>query len=218
MDLRRWVFDFNHTCSDDRVLEEIIKTQVDRGIQRRDPKEIEEVFKRFADGETENQHIPVSKLRDALLALDIMLPKKASEKEFLDKLDTNGNGKLELNEFVEAILASCTPLEEWAKGWHLAQLLADCIPRLDDSDGQGKDNLRVLKGLNDAHLEQVVKGFAYGLEKMLKDERMRLQDAFKQMDESVEKKQPNMKFEVVPEMKCGTIEDFHNGLAARIGD
>ena len=204
--------------ADERVLEEIIRTQIDRGIQRRNDTEIAIIFDRFAEGENEGKHIPAHQLRDALQALDIMLPGDASEQEFLEKLDTNKNGRLDLHEFKAAILASSTPLEEWAKGWPLAQLLADSIPRLDDADGKGKDNLTALISLKDEHLKLVASGFAYGLEKMLKEERDRLREAFKIMEEAQENKMAG-KFEVqdVSEMKCGKIEHFHDGLAARIG-
>eukprot|EP00291_Cryptomonas_curvata_P009532 CAMPEP_0172202078 /NCGR_PEP_ID=MMETSP1050-20130122/30413_1 /TAXON_ID=233186 /ORGANISM="Cryptomonas curvata, Strain CCAP979/52" /LENGTH=1356 /DNA_ID=CAMNT_0012879911 /DNA_START=122 /DNA_END=4192 /DNA_ORIENTATION=+ len=200
--------------TDEKVLEEIIKAQVDRGIQRRDPQEIKKVFEEFAINEKGNQHIPVSKLRDALHALDIVVPGSADENKFLDKLDTDKSGKLELNEFQEAILASCTPLEEWVKSWPLAQLLADSIPRFDDDHGHSEDNLTILGLLDDKQLELVVRGFSYGLAKMLLNERDKLRDAVK-MEESVEYKQAE-KFEV-SEMKCGRIEKFYDGLAARIG-
>ena len=75
--------------ADERVLEEIIRTQIDRGIQRRNDTEIAIIFDRFAEGENEKRHIPAHQLRNALQALDIMLPGAASEQEFVDKLDTN---------------------------------------------------------------------------------------------------------------------------------
>jgi hypothetical protein len=199
--------------TDEKVLEEMIKAQVDRGIQRRDPQEIKKVFETFAIDEQKNRHIPVSKLSDALRALDIMVPGGTNEHEFLIQLDTNKNGKLELNEFQEAILASCTPLEEWAKSWPLAQLLADCIPRYDDS-GQSEDNITILRRLDDKLLKLVVNGFAHGLEKMLMNERDNLLKALK-VEESIENKKAE-KFEV-PEMKCGNIGNFHDGLTGRIG-
>ena len=201
--------------ADERVLEEIIRAQVDRGIQRRDPQEIKKVFEEFAIDENSNRHIPVCRLRDALHALDIMVPGSEDEHEFLRKLDTDKNGKLELNEFQDAILASCTPLEEWAKSWPLAQLLADSIPRCDNDRGHSDDNLTVLGSLNDEQLKLIVRGFAYGLEKMLLMERDKLRRALSTMEESSENRMAE-KFEV-PEMKCGNIEDFFCGLAARIG-
>ena len=120
-----------------------------------------------------------------------------------------------MNEFQDAILASCTPLEEWAKSWPLAQLLADSIPRLDNDRGHSDDNLTVLGSLNDEQLKLIVRGFAYGLEKMLLMERDKLRRALSTMEESSENRMAE-KFEV-PEMKCGNIEDFFCGLAARIG-
>jgi hypothetical protein len=144
-----------------------------------------------------------------------MIPGSADENEFLNMLDTDKNGKLELKEFQEAILASCTPLEEWAKSWPLAQLLADSIPRLDDAHGHSDDNLKILGRLDDQQLKLAVRGFAYGLERMLLKERDTLRYAMSKMDEHRENKQAE-KFEV-PEMKCGNIENFYDGLAARIG-
>ena len=202
------------TGTDENVLDEIIKAQVDRGIQRRDPQEIERVFKEFAIDEQSTSHIPASKLKDALHALDIMVPAGTDEDDFLKKLDKDQNGKLELNEFQEAIQASCTTLEEWAKSWPLAQLLADSIPRLDDDHGHNDDNLTILGRLNDQQLKLSVQGFAYGLEKMLLKERDKLQRALSKLEEK-ENKQAE-KFEV-HEMKCGSIEKFYDGLAARIG-
>ena len=89
---------------------------------------------------------------------------------------------------------------------------------MDDADGKGKDNLSALISLKDEHLKLVASGFAYGLEKMLKEERDRLREAFKIMEEAPENKMAG-KFEVqdLSEMKCGKIEHFHDGLAARIG-
>jgi hypothetical protein len=172
------------------------------------------VFKEFAIDEQSIPNIPVSKLRDALHALDIMVPAGVDEGDFLKKLDKDQNGKLELNEFQEAILASCTPLEEWAKSWPLAQLLADSIPRIDDENGHCDDNLTILGRLNEQQLKLSVRGFAYGLEKMLLKERDKLLCALSKL-EGKENKQAE-KFEV-HEMKCGNIEKFYDGLAARIG-
>ena len=204
-------------CTDKSIVEEIIKIQIDRGIQRRDQQETAKVFDKYAETVGSIRHIPVRNLRSALQELDILLPGKDQdiEQEIIEKLDANKNGKIERNEFIDAVLASCAPLEEWAKSWQLAQLLADSIPRLDDENGQSKDHLSILASLSDEHLGLVVSGFAYGLEKILKAECKKLREVLGKLQDTIENSKAE-KFEV-REMRCGKIEHFHEGLAARIG-
>jgi hypothetical protein len=201
-------------------LKEIIETQIDRGIQRRGEQEIERVFEKFAEKDGATLHLPASKLKSALQDLDILVPGQNQdlEQEYIfGRMDANQNGRLQRNEFVAAVSESRATLEEWAKGWNLklAQLLADSIPRLNDENGQIKDPLSSISSLNEEHLKLVVKGFAYGLEKILNEECRKLRDALSKMQNMAEYSMAE-KFEV-PEMRCGKIEHFHEGLAARIG-
>jgi hypothetical protein len=102
----------------------------------------------------------------------------------------------------------------------LAEVVIDALPKQNEADTLHP--LRALSQLSVDQLQAIVKGCAEGLERMLKESVEVLLCAFKAYDENLRnsealKASAATKFELPPQMKCGTIGDFHAGLEGRIG-
>ena len=109
----------------------------------------------------------------------------------------------------------------WVKSLPLASLLMDALPR-----PYMQHSLRAASELAAGEIRIVAHEFARGLERMLTESVRSLKASFDAMDKEFDKKSTCKegsrtnaanKFSVYPEMKCGTIEDFHKGLVGRIG-
>jgi hypothetical protein len=135
----------------------------------------------------------------------------------LRTFDRNQDGLLNMAEFVQAIQAPC-PLEEWARSLPLAQLLVDALPRR-----ASHDSLRAAGQLTHEEIDAVADGFAHGLRHLLKEQVGQLYESFASMDFSAASRPAggslaSSKFQFdVPKLRCGSIADFHGGLASRIG-
>jgi hypothetical protein len=131
--------------------------------------------------------------------------------------DRNQDGFINMNEFAQAIQAPC-PREEWARTLPLAQLLADALPR-----SAGDDSLRTAGQLTQEEIDAVADGVAYGLRRVLREQVGQLYESFASMDFNAASSPEGgtvaaSKFQFdVPKLRCGSIVDFHNGLASRIG-
>jgi hypothetical protein len=108
----------------------------------------------------------------------------------------------------------------WARSLPLADVLLDALPRPSIDDP--RHPLRAISELSSSDLSVVVRGFAEGLERTLKESVEVLHQAFLAYDANVARASKGRvcaarKFEHPPEMKCGDIEDFHKTLDGRIG-
>ena len=130
-------------------------------------------------------------------------------------LDRNQDGILAFDEFVLAVKAPM-PLDEWASSLPLAQLLADAMPRK-----AGKDRLREVSRLTEAEIGSIADGFAYGVKRLLNQHVQSLRSSFSTMDQAVatrSESDSHLKFQTeTTKLRCGNIEDFHNGMSSRIG-
>ena len=133
----------------------------------------------------------------------------------LRTFDRNKDGLMDLKEFTQAIQAP-TPVEDWVRTLPLAQLLVDALPRRADHD-----SLRTAGQLTQEEIDAVADGFAYGLRRLLKEQVGQLGESFASMDSSPKPEggaAASSKYQFdVPKLRCGSIADFHVGLASRIG-
>ncbi len=102
----------------------------------------------------------------------------------------------------------------------LASLLLDALPRPDPQEQRNR--LRIISELTAPDVRIIASEFAVGLERMLMDSINSLKKSFTAMEDKMKSAERNnsaaSKFSVSTEMKCGTIEDFHEGLEGHIGD
>ena len=205
-----------------RPMLDIIKEQVDAGFRKRDPNQIDTVFKKYAkiDRKSSICHIEEKNLLMALKEFDVVpdvTQEDLCKQDVLFRsLDRNQDGILVLDEFAQAVQAPM-PLDEWASTLPLARILADAMPRK-----VGKDLLREVGRLTPDEINNVVDGFAYGLRILLKEYVEKLRGSFSLMDEKAAKASGDgdgayVKFQAETKLRCGSIDDFHNGMASRIG-
>jgi hypothetical protein len=201
---------------------ETVKQSIEVGLQRRDVKIIERLFKVHGalDRATSVLYIDKDGLLQAMKELDVHKQVTVEDVRRRDLLfrtfDRNKDGLMDMNEFTQAIQAP-TPLEEWARSLPLAQLLADALPRRAEHE-----SLRTAGQLTHEEIDAVADGFAYGLRRLLKEQVGQLCDSFASMDSSSAPESgaaaASSKYQFdVPKLRCGSIADFHVGLASRIG-
>jgi hypothetical protein len=202
---------------------ETAKQSIDAGLQRRDLKFIERLFKVHGalDRETSVLYIDKDGLLQAMKELDThkqVTDEDVRRRDLLMRtFDRNKDGRMDMNEFTRAIQAP-SPLEEWAGTLPLAQLLVAALPQR-----AGHDSLRIAGQLTQEEIDAVADGFAYGLRRLLKAQVGQLCESFASMDSSSELKPEggaaaSSKYQFdVPKLRCGSIADFHTGLSSRIG-
>ena len=207
-----------------KSIQQTINEQVILGFRKRDFKEIENVFKKYAtiERDTSRTHIEKGNLLMALKEFDSILDVSNADidkEDFLFRsLDRNQDGILSLDEFVQAVQAP-SPLDEWADSLPLPQILIDAIPRK-----AGHDHMRDLGRLSQEDIGCIVEGFAHGLKRLLELEVKKLQDSFTHMDSDARAAsklavEPCTKYQAEStKLRCGKIEDFYLGMSTRIGD
>ena len=200
---------------------ETVKQSIEAGLQRRDLTYIERLFKMHGalDRATSVLFIDQDGLLQAMKELDTH--KQVTDEDvrrrdlLLRTFDRNKDGRLDMNEFTRAMQAP-SPLEEWARSLPLAQLLVDALPRR-----AGHDSLRTAGQLTQEEIDAVADGFAYGLRRLLTERVEQLCESFASMDSSPVPEggaAASSKYQFdVPKLRCGSIADFHVGLASRIG-
>jgi hypothetical protein len=198
-----------------------IQDQISRGLKRHDESEIRKVFERYAEinpRDPKSRHLPKSKMLAAFQEFEITIKDTSKDNvvkldELFDKLDSDKNGMLDLDEFQTAVQSNNSVLEEWAMSLPLHHLLADSIPWY-----EGEDAMKIVSNLSPEDVRLVVDGFAFGLEKILRKHVDLLKTTLQRISEQNDGHSPEQKFIAdVPKMMCGNIDNFHNGLSARIG-
>jgi hypothetical protein len=82
----------------------------------------------------------------------------------------------------------------------------------------GGKSLRSIAQMSAEDIEVVSRCFCDGLSRLLQEHICKLRTAFDVMDlRRSNDSSASSKFEVVAEMNCGSIEDFHKGLMDRTG-
>ena len=104
-------------------------------------------------------------------------------------------------------------LENWAKSLPLPQLLARSV-----LTSAGADSLEIVSCLSAEDIALVTHRFGEGLKLILMESVEKLKQTLRKIKERENCDSQVEKFVAdVPRMKCGSIDDFHKGLAARIG-
>lgn len=192
------------TSPDPKLLE-----KVDAGFRKRNDEELNKVFQRY--WEDEAPVISKAKLKDALEELDIFLREEDVD-EYLETMDTSGDGVLDFEEFKRAVHYP-GPIEQWAKTMSLAQLLTDSIPV-----EEGIDALRAVSQMSITDIDRICAVFVYGLKRMIKEHIQNLKESFETRDaRDAQADQQASKFEIFS-LSCGKIDDFHKGISGRIGE
>lgn len=203
------------------------RDQIKIGFERRDGSLVQSIFSSYS---VLDKTIPVdSELRGnadkctrilssekicaALVALGIHTDAQGAEVLF-QEFDTDNSSGLSLEEF-QQLVRKPQPLVEWAKTQDLPEMLADAIPRK-----EGVDALRVVSDLTEDEIENVLGALLEGLGTVLRKSVKALKHAFAVSDSRSKSLSSDIstgsKFDVIA-LSCGNIDDFHAGLAGRIG-
>ena len=173
-------------------------------IKSLDRKHRKEVFDlRKPNNET---HLPVSKLREAILACG----KQISEEQLMKASEIHSRG-VSFDAFENMVLMpSC--LDDWAATLSLPQILAICISR------NGKnDDLEEVTDLDELSIEIAANHFAIQLKRVLISSAKQLQEAKVRMKEqsSVVEQGNDVKF--LGLFVGGNMDDFHTPLTDHLG-
>jgi hypothetical protein len=188
--------------------------QVKTGFKRRNKEIVQEVFARLSSKQSSSEtssYLPKSQLLPLFRELGVNISAREAE-ELFDEFDTGNSQGLDLQELL-LLLQKPSRLHEWAMSLPLHQLLADAIPRK-----PGIDPLRVVSKLTAEERSAVCDMVRMGLERMLEESSELLCKAFLKSDQrSKESFVDSSKFNL-QSFSCGSIDDFHNGVEARIGE
>ncbi len=192
-----------------------------QGIRRRNSQEIARVFTNNADrlGDHEvpsSLHLPKDRLLVALKEFSVgskdVTYEDMENLEFqYNSLDQNGDGKLDLNEFKQAV-QSPSHLEEWVRSLNIHQLVADAIPRK-----EGEDPLVSASKLSRQVISDICAEIVDELHNIISDGVGKLRQSFNMMDSRDVNKLAEKFQSKVPMLNCGSMEDFRRGIMAHIG-
>jgi hypothetical protein len=183
--------------------------KIDAGFRKRSDDSVFQVFQKYQDDAV--SVIPRHKLKDALEELEINMTNQ-ERAEFVESMDTSGDGVLDFEEFKRAVRYP-GPIEQWAKTMNLAQLLSDSIPVQESSD-----SLKAVSRMSSEDIDQICAAFVHGLKRMLAEHVQALQTSFEAQDSrDAQADNQARKFEIFS-MSCGKIYDFHKGISGRVGE
>ena len=197
-----------------------LQSQIQEGFKRRNDEHVRAVF----DSHKHGTRITASSLGAALKDLGIYVLEEDID-ELLKSSDMNDDGGLDFDEF-SLLVGRSSPGLDFARALPLAELVWDGLPRMDrraaHSKGAGGEpgeaQLRHLCGISPEELEASIQAITEGLRTMLQENLAALKKSYDLLDRNAAAgSAAAAKFEMIP-MNVGTIEDFHEGIAARVGD
>ena len=186
-----------------------ISKQIDAGINRRDKAFVKQKFDSHSN--KHNGLIMVSCIEPALIELGIDCQLTEIEEIFMSR-GLNIDAGLDFQEFF-SFVNTPSPVEEWVRSLPLSQLVADAMPTEDRS--HRKDPLRYLSSISPDQLTISCEEIKKYLMKILQEQLAVLRKAFENLDRHVTA-DSNKKFQI-ENMSFGNVDDFHEGLATRIG-
>jgi hypothetical protein len=187
-----------------------LRMQIQDGFNRRDEKYLRATFNSHKTDEL----ITTSSLGAALNDTGIAVGKEEID-ELMRITDINNDGGLDFVEFSTLVSAS-SPALEWVRSLPLAELVLDGLPKTDG--GQNQDRLRNLCKISEKELEVACKAIMEGLFQTLKENLAAVKKAYDLLDSNAAAdKSVSEKFQIIT-MSVGSIKDFHDGIATRIGD
>jgi hypothetical protein len=198
-------------ASSTSLLLDMLRAQMNAGFNRRSEQFVRQTFERHKALDLHG--IPINNLTSALADLGIAISSSECE-ELFKAHDLSESGYVDYSEFAAMVDRIHGADEEWASTLPLAQLLADCMPIRKEADP-----VQAVSRLCDTDLETIVTCFGEGLKRMLHEEIAKLKRAYARMQRKIEEaSSAPAKFAVAPQMQSGSIDDFHEGLSARVGD
>ncbi len=137
-------------------------------------------------------------------------------KELMVLMDLDENGGLDFEEFKRAVQQPPTQLEQWAGMLPLAGMLARSLPV---SGSQGDQPLRDFSRLSEFAINIAVEALSDGLKRLLKEAQATARCMFDSVDKKASEASKDSavsKFTTF-KMSTGTVQNYHKGLADRIG-
>ncbi len=180
--------------------------QVDDGLKRKDKELLKKTFNSHKDPNTNS--IIASSLESALDKLGTNFHPIDLAEEFKSR---KGDTGLNFQEFT-SLVSRPSPIEEWVRALPVIQLVADAMPKPDSCIST--DQLRHLSDMTKDELTESCEIIMAYLKTILLEALAKLKEAYTKLDATVP--DSNHKFQMRP-MSVGKIDDFHKGLAARIG-
>ena len=189
-----------------------LSNQVEEGFKRRNEASIKSTFESHKDPATGS--ILASSLKSALLSLGISLHTADLSEIFKSRGLSHDEG-LDLEDFV-SLVSIPSPIEEWVRALPLSQLVADALPKIDCC--LKADQLRHLSRMTQHQLEVSCDVIMDHLMNILQDRLDVLKEAYAKIDShsAADNYENAEKFQIC-KMNVGNIDDFHAGLASRIG-
>jgi hypothetical protein len=185
--------------------------QIDEGFKRRNIKFLETTFESYKDPNT--GYIVASSLESALSKLGMKFH-PADVAELYTSRGLNADGGLNFQDFC-SVVHMPSQIEEWVSELPLSQLVADAMPR---TACPSKDQLRHLSSTTQQQLEVSCGVITERLVKILEEHLAVLKEMYAKLDSKAEDdNHASEKFQVI-KMNAGNIVNFHEGLAARIGE
>ena len=191
-----------------------ISKQVNVGFNRRNLEFIKETFEKHRD---ETGLLAASSLESVLRNLGINVH-SAHMVEVIQSRGLNLNGadlrekRLDFEEFLSLVKTS-SPMQEWIRAMNFTELIADALPQ--DDVYPETDQLRHLSRVSKSQIKVSIGVIRDHIGKILLNHLDILKKSFSNLDRQVAAN--NAKFQITETMSVGDIENFHEGLAARIG-
>ena len=135
--------------------------------------------------------------------------------ELLTSNDINNDGGLDFDEF-SMLVSAPSPSLEWIRSLPLAELVLDGLPKKDGCTSQ--DQLRHLCNTSPEELEVAIQAIMEGLHKILQENIVALKKSYDLLEsKQAANDSASIKFQIRA-MSVGNVEDFNNGIKARIGE
>jgi hypothetical protein len=189
--------------------EENLSAKIQAGINRRDDEFLAKFFRNKTSSSSGSSELTNQQFSSALEELGLCLQEDEIKVIFCT-MDMNNDGVMDLEEFKKAVRFP-SPMERVISALPIAQVFADAMPA-----AIGVDRLWQVGQLTPKRIEDICLAAMPFVKKIIQDAVTTLNASFDVKKKS-EDGQSAKKFEVPPEMSAGTVEDFHGGLAGRIG-
>ena len=187
-----------------------IKGQINAGKHRRDVLHLRQIFTRSAVMKGEVQVLTKERFPVVMEELGVPMDDGSTE-DIFRSLDTNTDGVLDFDEFKHAVNTPST-IEQLISSLSISQLVADAIPK-----EKGKDEMRIFSRMSTEQMKEMCRVLMPFLENTLVEAAADLKKAFEKIDHAITAAQAASKYQVPPEMSAGKVDDFFDGLSARVG-
>jgi hypothetical protein len=183
-----------------------VASQIDQGIRRRDETFLKTTFEQHMHPTTKT--LRIEKLPSILSSLGA---KCDDPGELFDSVDVNKDGALDFDDFKRVVSVS-TDIQRLIQTLPISHMVADALPK-----ESGQDSVRNFCEITSEQVKIVCASLLPFLEKMLIEYAAQLKNAYEIMEKNRDgDSQYSSKFELTP-MSVGNIDNFHEGLASRIG-